>query len=406
MIKPLWNKNFTIITIGTIISMVGNTLSSFALSLMVNQYTRSTFAFAIYLIAYSLPRIIIPSIAGTYLDKKSRLKTIYSLDFFASFLFLIIFIVIKNGFFSYPFYLGLAMLLGSIDSIYSVAYDSLYPTLIAEGQFSKAYSISSMIYPLASMTLPLAVLLRDTVGIEIIFLFNAFSFLIAAIFETKIEADESQIKSNVQEESFLEQFKSGFSYIKMNPGLMVIVAYFFTNSLLQTSVSHTLELPYFDNNIELGAALYSVVNLANVIGRFIGGMLHYRFKLPQNKKYNIAFSVYIIISFLHGFHLFFPKPLIVISAFFIGLFSVTSFNIRISSTQTYVDNNYRARFNGTFQTITTVGMIIGQLFSGALGEIYDIRMIILICNLIVVVMTVLIVHNNRHHLKKVYNLEV
>lgn len=406
MIKPLWNKNFTIITIGTIISMIGNTLSSFALSLMVNQYTRSTFAFAIYLIAYSLPRIIIPSIAGTYLDKKSRLKTIYSLDFFASFLFFVIFIVIKNGFFSYPFFLGLAMLLGSIDSIYSVAYDSLYPTLIAEGQFSKAYSISSMIYPLASMTLPLAVLLRDTVGIEIIFLFNAISFLVAAIFETKIKADESQIKSNVREESFFSQFKSGFSYIKMNPGLMVIVAYFFTNSLLQSSVSHTLELPYFDNNIELGAALYSVVNLSNVFGRFIGGMLHYRFKLPQNKKYNIAFSVYIIISFLHGFHLFFPKPLIVLSAFFIGLLSVTSFNIRISSTQTYVDNNYRARFNGTFQTITTVGMIIGQLFSGALGEIYDIRMIILICNLIVVVMTVLIVHNHRHHLKKVYNLEV
>lgn len=406
MIKPLWNKNFTIITIGTIVSMLGNTLSSFALSLMVNQYTKSTLAFAIYLIAYSLPRIIIPSIAGTYLDKRSRLKTIYSLDFFASFLFLFIFIFVKNGYFSYPFFLVLAMVLGSIDSIYSVAYDSLYPTLIAEGQFSKAYSISSMIYPLASMTLPLAVLLRDTIGIEVIFLFNSISFLVAAIFETKIKTDESQIKSTVKEESFINQFKSGFTYIKMNPGLMVIVAYFFTNSLLQTSVSQTLELPYYDNNVELGATLYSIVNLANVVGRFLGGMIHYRYKLPQHKKYNIAFSVYIIISFLHGFHLFFPKPLIVLSAFFIGLLSVTSFNIRISSTQTYVDNNYRARFNGTFQTITTTGMIIGQLFSGALGEIYDSRIIILVCNLIVVGMTILIVYNHRHHLKKVYNLEV
>lgn len=52
----LWTKNFTIITMGTVVSMLGNAVAGFAIGLMVLDYTESTLLYAIFMICYSLPR--------------------------------------------------------------------------------------------------------------------------------------------------------------------------------------------------------------------------------------------------------------------------------------------------------------------------------------------------------------
>lgn len=65
----LWTKNFTIITMGTVVSMLGNAVAGFAIGLMVLDYTESTLLYAIFMICYSLPRVILPLLAGPYLDR-------------------------------------------------------------------------------------------------------------------------------------------------------------------------------------------------------------------------------------------------------------------------------------------------------------------------------------------------
>ena len=37
--QPLWTRNFTILTLGTVVSMLGNAISGFALSLLILDYT-------------------------------------------------------------------------------------------------------------------------------------------------------------------------------------------------------------------------------------------------------------------------------------------------------------------------------------------------------------------------------
>ena len=62
----------------------------------------------------------------------------------------------RSGWFSYPFLLAGTLLIGAIDGVYVVAYDSFYPNLISEGNYSKAYSVSSMLWPIAAMSTPIA----------------------------------------------------------------------------------------------------------------------------------------------------------------------------------------------------------------------------------------------------------
>ena len=152
--QTLWTYDFTVITIGSFISVVGSTLSSFALSLVVLDYTGSTFLYILFNVAYQLPMLVCAVLAGPYLDRVSRRRTIFSLDFLSAGIYLALFLLLRAGWFNYPVLLAGSMLTGAIGSVYSVAYDSFYPNLITEGNFEKAYSISSLMYDLAALTLP------------------------------------------------------------------------------------------------------------------------------------------------------------------------------------------------------------------------------------------------------------
>ena len=181
--RPLWTRDFIIITLGTVVSTFGNAVSGFAIGLLVLDYTESVLLYALYMICYSLPRIILPLLAGPYLDRFERKRVIYTLDFISAGLFLVIYALVRLDLFQYGLFLLLAMLVGAIDSVYTVAYESLYPTLISKGNFARAYSISSLIYPLATtIMVPIAVVCYRTIGIAPLFLFNAASFLVAALF--------------------------------------------------------------------------------------------------------------------------------------------------------------------------------------------------------------------------------
>lgn len=179
MKKTLWTHDFTIITVGTLISAVGSTAMNFALSLVVFDYTASTFMTGVFSAISLLPTILIPILAAPLVDGGNRKRLIVLLDggngilylLFAVFLFL-------NGF-SYIGYLLFSLITASIGAIYSLAYTSLYPDLIPAGFAQKGYSVSSLIYPsVTALFTPIASLLYVYLGIAWICMMEGFCFFL------------------------------------------------------------------------------------------------------------------------------------------------------------------------------------------------------------------------------------
>ena len=193
--SPLWTRDFTIITLGSVVSMLGNTLSGFAMNLMVLDYTGSTLLYALYNILYMLPNVLAPVLAGPFLDRRSRKKTIYTLDFITSGLFAVLTVILLFGGFSFYILAAANLLLGAIGGIYFVAYDSFYPLLISEGNFQKAYSVSSTLETLTVVMVPVSTFIYKTFGILPLFAVNTATYLIAAVMETRIRAEERYIES-------------------------------------------------------------------------------------------------------------------------------------------------------------------------------------------------------------------
>lgn len=402
--KPrLWTRDFTIITLGTVVSMLGNAVSGFAISLLVLDYTGSVFLYTLYMVVYNLPRVLMPLVAGPYLDIYSRKRAIYTLDFISTGLYLGIYLLLRADLFSYGPFLGLCFIIGCIDSTYEVTYESLYPTLIPEGCFTKAYSVSSLIYPFSVVMIPVASFVYERVGLEPLFAFNAVTFFVAACFETRIRGGDTHVRA--EHGSLAAEFRAGLAYLRSEPGLLLITAYFFF-SMFTGSGANALWLPYFKSVPELGLDVYVWVMAAGVLGRLAGGVVHYRVSYNVKYKFAIALTVYVAVCFLEGGFVFAPVPLMLAMCFASGFLAVNSYNIRISATQSYVPDACRARFNGVFLMLTTSGSILGQLTSGLLGEFLPLRAIIAGMQVVSLVSAFAIIYRGRERVRPIYNREV
>ena len=157
--ERLWTRDFTIITLGSVVSMFGNSMSGFAMSLMVLDISDSTLLYSVYIAMFTLPQLFMPIVSGAVLDRFSRKKTIYMLDFVSAFLYILMAALLAVGWFSFPVFAVYCFILGAIQSTYMVAYESFYPLLISEGNFQKAYSIASVLETLSAVMVPVSTFL-------------------------------------------------------------------------------------------------------------------------------------------------------------------------------------------------------------------------------------------------------
>lgn len=416
MANKLWTKDFTIITLGSVVSMLGNAMSGFAMSLLVLDYTGSTLYYAIFLACFTLPQLVMPIFSGAILDRFSRKKTIYSLDYLSSGLYLLFALILFKNWFNFPMLAIGCIIIGSIESIYCVAYDSFYPLLISEGNYQKAYSVASTLETLTFLMIPVSTFFYNKVGVAPLMLFNAVTFFLAATMETKIEHDEKYIEK--QKQNLLESgeeigivklmfrdIKEGFAYLKVERGLLFIALYFFVSNFAG-SASQVVGLPYFKAHYDNGAYVFILVMGCSVLFRAVGGMIHYTVKLPVKYKFYIALLVYVCISIFEGAYLYFPIPVMMILCALTGIGGVTSYTIRISATQSYVPDERKGRFNGAFNLLLTGGAFIGELAAGALSEVVpDVRMVVSIFMGINLFAAIFFIGGNKKYIKPIYNTQ-
>ena len=408
--RPLWTRDFTIITLGSVVSMLGNALSGFAMSLMVLDISKSTLLYAIYIAMYTLPQLFMPIVSGAILDRFSRKKTIYSLDFLSAFLYALMAAILATGWFSFPFFAVYCFLLGSIQSTYMVAYESFYPLLISEGNFQKAYSIASVLETFSAVMVPVSAFLYRKIGLSPLLAINALCFLIAAIMETQIRADERYLVTQQEtrdhdlkaSKQMLRDIREGFSYLRSEKGLLAIALYF-AFSAITGGVSTVIVLPWFKSVYENGEYLYMLVWGMALLGRAIGGMVHYRVNIPPKYRYRTALAVYIVISVLEGVYLFTPIPVMMALCFIVGIGGITSYTIRISATQSYVPDERKGRFNGAFNMISTAGALLGEVLAGGLTLLLPERAVLLGAMLLCALAAIVFIGGGREHVAYIYN---
>lgn len=407
MSKTLWSKDFTIITIGTIISAIGGMAMNFAFSLVVFDETGSTFLTGLFSAISFLPQVIIPIFASVIIDSFDRKKMIVNLDLMTSILFLLFTVYLFNYGFSYIAFLIFSFITIAISSIYQLTYSSLYPDLIPKGFAQKGYSISSLIYPsVTAFITPIASFIYTQYGIEYICLLEGILLFIASAFERLITYQEKiRAKFNFDFKSYLEVLKEGFTYFKKEKGIANIY-YYMSISSGTWEACNLMGIAFFQSNPLLSTALWAALTTVETIGRIIGSICTYCIKLPCKIRYYIATLTYTCYETINSIIYFLPFPLMSISRFCCGFLSAHSFTIRESSTQNYIPSEMRGRVNAFFQLFSYGFVIIFKFVAGILGEYLPYPIVSCLFGCIGLVCIMIFIVRNKKIIAPIYNADI
>jgi MFS family permease len=407
--KRLWTRDFSILVLGSLISALGSAAAGIGFGILIYRETGSPFTLALFTVANILPRMVTAFVAGPFVDRHSRRKIIYTLDFLSAASYVGVAVALFSGYFDVVVFTVLAALFGVVDTVYQLAFMSLFPDAIAEGQFSKAYSLSSLIWPLsAALMAPVAAFMieRFQDGIAILMAFNAATYFIAACFETTMRIPERIDRSETRGPRFIADLKQGFSYYRKERGVLGIGLLFLCFAVVWAA-HDVLVMPFFLTSDVFTIQDYSFLISANSIGRIVGGIVHYTFTYPPKKRFTIAVTVYFTIEIIAAVYLFLPYALMVALNFLTGLLAVTSFNIRMSATQSYLPPEMRGRINSTQALLTDIGTIAGCLGAGAVAEWSGIPFRTILLAVAFVSISAIFLFPLRMHrdFKKIYNAD-
>lgn len=288
------NKNFIIIVIGQIISLFGNAVQRFSMSLYLLHFTGSTAAFAKILAISTIPYIIFAPIAGRLSDKINKKKIMIYLDLFCAALIGGYALILLNGRDS-EFVVGAVMFILSICyTLYGPAVTSSIPQIVNEDRLTSANGIINQVGSAVNFVGPiLAGVLYGLVGIKLIVIINALSFLMSAILELFLDIPDAESKTNnvIGKDKLSDDYNSSdrllyFEFVKnsfidmkntfmhlMNENkiiLGIIVSYALGNIFLVPILS--IIAPYFINiYLGLPSEIYGMVEGICVLGMICGG---------------------------------------------------------------------------------------------------------------------------------------
>ena len=285
--EEMKNKNFIIIVIGQIISLFGNAIQRFSMSLYLLEFTGSTATFANILAISTIPYILFAPIAGRLSDNINRKNIMVYLDLFCSILIGGYAFILLRGNDSALIVGAVMFMLSVCATLYGPAVTSSIPQIVEEDKLTSANGVINQVGSIVNFVGPiLAGIFYGLLGIKVIVIVNAVSFFVSAIMELfldipdvpkgndteiAIDSNEKILSMNFVKKSFVDM-KESFIYLKNEKQIVlgIIASYALCNIFLVPILS--IVAPYFINVfLGLSSEIFGIVEAICVLGMILGG---------------------------------------------------------------------------------------------------------------------------------------
>ena len=379
MNSRLFQRDFTIMILGQIISLFGNAILRFSLSLYVLEVTGSAAVFGTILAVSMIPTVLLSPFGGVLADRLPKQKIMTILDFVTAGL-----IVFYDAFYGSAENLAAVtifmILLTLIQAFYQPSVQASIPLLASQEQLMAANGIVMQVQALAGLLGPiLAGMLYGIGGVKPILAASAVCFFLSAVMELflripheKREADGSPVRMA------LLDLKGAVTYlIRENTclfKLLIVVA----GINLFLSALFIIGLPYLVKiYLGMSAQAYGFAEAAMGMGSILGGLV----SGLAGKK----------IQFKHSHYFLLGTPLLLIPVILILLFQapgkmiyavlLTSVMIGMGfaalftiAAQTFIQKSTPVHMLGKVgafvSTICVCALPVGQAMYGGLFELF------------------------------------
>lgn len=183
MSQKLFNRDFTLVAIGQLISLFGNAILRFALALYVLDATGSAAVFGSVTAIAVIPTILLSPFGGILSDRVNRRNIMVALDFATAALALGLGLLLSEEN-AVALITVTLLLLSVIQACYTPSVNSSVPLLQTEGNLVKANAVVSQVAMLANLIGPvLGGVLYGLFGAMPIILVSGVCFFLSAVLE-------------------------------------------------------------------------------------------------------------------------------------------------------------------------------------------------------------------------------
>ncbi|HIQ78775.1 MAG TPA: MFS transporter [Candidatus Scatomorpha intestinavium] len=403
MKNNLWTRDFTLITVATIMGAAGAIAGNFALSFLVYDETGSTLASALIIAINFVPGFVVPLVASPFMDALPRKPFLVAGDAVNGVLYLLMGLYLNSRGFTYTLYLLFSLLLSSLSAFDQLAYNSLFPKLIPPGCMDKGYAVSSMVYPVMQVVMaPVAALLMDLIGVGNILLLQGGLSIAAALTESRIRTEEERrAYRRFSLRGYFADLKEAADYLRQERGMLNIFAYMAVTNGVASGYA-PIFVAFFSSTPGLSAAMYSLFAVAEFAGRTLGGVLRYATKMPKERRFGFAFAVYQVYETMDMLLLWLPYPLMLANRAIAGFLGINSATLRLAAVLSTLPDRLRARVNAFESVLYSAAFSVLSLAVGALGEVMDLRLCVTLCAFASLIICWMTIWRRRREIRAMY----
>lgn len=371
--------NMYTFVVSKMVSTLGTTVYSFAVSMYILAHTGSALAFAINLILSIVPRVVMSPIAGVLADRMSKKMLVVGAQIG---IVLTLAVVL-----AYTSIIGLSLLVLYVTTVFfqlfgaliSIGFTAAIPNLVDEERIQRAMSLNQMMTSVASIGGPIVGgILFGFASFEVFFIIMLVTMMVEVILDMTMHFTLYHQPHVAEEEntSMMQSLKEGWAYVQRNEALrkvfvMVTLINFFFSSFSVGSNFIFLEklaiLPKHIGWIESCIAIGTIMMSAYMATRkkFQNPLAVSKLGLFGLSSLMIFMVIPLMTSYVYTFNVSYYAVLMLLFGAFV---IITNMPMGVWSQQT-IEEGYRGRVFGLLEMMAMAMMPAGTLLYGVLFDI-------------------------------------
>jgi MFS transporter, DHA3 family, macrolide efflux protein len=377
--RLLRNRHFMALWFGQLVSFVGDYFEWLAIPLLVQTMTGSTLMVGLALISNSIPVLLLGPVAGVFVDRWDRKKTMIAADILRALLILICLTVQTPEQVWIYFVVGFAM--SSVSRFFFPALNASLPLIVNEEDLLIANGMMQIVQTVGLLAGPaMAGFVIGFWGAPAAFIIDSITFVISAVAILTVTIPHTTpAAGNIKR--VWQELKEGVTFLFGNPTMRSVLN-LMTVVMLGVGAINVLWIPYLRTVFEVGPEGIGIVDSAQGLGMVIGGLALGAISAVLKKPLIVGAGIMIVGAGFGAMGLAPSFAIIVIINIIVGTAMVPSQSVLYTMMQIAVPDHKRGRVSSGLSAVTTAASLASMAAASLLGDIIGFRIIFMICGVI------------------------
>lgn len=275
IVRPTGMTAFMVVWVGQLVSLLGTSMTTFALTIWAYEETGQATALALVGFFFMTPLLVLSPFAGAIVDRSNRKLMMIISDAGAGLATIIVLTLYSLGILEVWHLYITSFIAGATQTFQWPAFSAAISTMIPKEQYSRAHGLNSLADSGSNVFAPiLAAALIGLVGISTILWIDIITFTVAigTLLFVIIPQPEQTEEGRQSQGSLLSESVYGFKYIWKRKGLLGLQIVFMIGNFFAT-MAFVLVAPMILARTMNDELMLGSVQSAGAIGGVVGGLL-------------------------------------------------------------------------------------------------------------------------------------